>query len=762
MAGFPTRRPTTYHVVKKPSRETETTIEITESLETTSSIENEHDPNATQMTTWPGRWGRLGGLAGTSIILGTILQLGTFGFLIFLWTGRGSDPSGDKAPPVWRQIFLSGAGTRVVTVCALLIRSIVGLQATVCTGLAAALVLEARSVVDMSNAATFSILRAVNGGPVSFVTPLARTPSKLVTSVPAAVILILWLGSMAISFSSTILLSDFRTVSLLNSTTTSIVPIMEASAELVGPFGLQILGPRPGIWQQPLQSFPSFGEATVEKPSAGDGFTDTGLIKRSLIPLQTQSRKNLRSFQGASAVYTSRAGCVRPTISGKITGVPPLADTSHMMESALVSGHLTFKSQDGLPFLSGLSCGPTGSECNQLPFNCSLPFAYVDSNKPILPRLPTSLCNLVNYPPQFIPNEATPTMFLVFDTDIDTDHWAGLVFDPATETIDQMKSFIPLPKQSSSQEWAVMSFGDQLTLNATLCLLNSTLTLEHVSLSSTADAVEPEIQYNASTNAWSTDAIVNMTDGTRNASYVSRGIMSLDTWSDVSPAELDSMYARSINYNPSSNSTSVMTQFVEAIQKGVNTNDLTIGYDPGNFSIYVCGVCSAMANPSWETHPYISLVFHAVANRTESMAQALHATFFWLYQSQYTSAIPGFDMGDNSTMTWSAEASVPVAHTGIIVVGVLVLLHLLCVFTMAGMFLWRTHWSMFGNVWHAVAQIVAGPEMRLILEDATATSDDEIAKKLEAEGIRSVKVGLWDQGGRRLAVASGADYSTGV
>ncbi|KAK0758970.1 hypothetical protein N5P37_008457 [Trichoderma harzianum] len=729
-------------VVKTSSRDTET----------------ENDSNTPPAAkSWPGPWGRIGGQAGTAIILGTLLQLGTFGFLIFLWVGRGLDPDGAKAPPVWRKIFLSGAGTRVVTVCALIIRSIVGLQATVCTGLAAALVLEARKV-DMSNAAAFSVLRAVNGGPISFVTPLAKTPARLFTSVPAVLILILWLVSTAISFSSTILLSDFRTISLVLQSSNTHVPVIEASSELVGPFGLPRLGPDPGIWQQPLQTFSTFGEATLEKPSPQEAFTDTGLIKRSMIPLQTQSRKNLRSYQGASAVYTSRAGCTRPKIvNGYITGIPPTSALSHMMEDALITGNITWESPGGHTFLDGLSCGSAGSTC-KLPFNCNVPYAYTDTDKPILPRQPTSLCVINTVGESFDPNAPVPSFMLVFNTDVDTDHWASLSL--AGMVNNQTK--FPLPKQGASGEWTVMNFGDRQFLNLTMCLLNSTLTLEHVSLNSTADSPEPEIQYYAGNNTWSTDAIVNMTDTTSNASYVSRGIMALNNWTDVSVDELNNMYAQSPNYNPSFiNSTSVTNQFFEAVQNGINTNDFHIERTSANFSVYVCGVCSALGdtNSAWQTHPYVSLIFHAVASRTGSMAQAIQATFFWLYQAQYSSAVPGFDMGDNSTMVFSAEASVPVGKTGIIVVGALVLVNLVCVFAVTGMFLWRTHWSLYGNVWHAVAQLVAGPEIRPILEDATAATDGEVEGKLKYEGTKTTKVGLWDQGNGRLAVASGANLS---
>lgn len=75
------------------------------------------------------------------IIGGTITILGVLGFLIFLWVGQGID-EGKNAVSTWRLIILRGWTTQAITLSSLLLQLATSAQATVCTGLVAALVLE--------------------------------------------------------------------------------------------------------------------------------------------------------------------------------------------------------------------------------------------------------------------------------------------------------------------------------------------------------------------------------------------------------------------------------------------------------------------------------------------------------------------------------------------------------------------------------------------------------------------------------------------
>lgn len=87
------------------------------------------------------------GLSGSILIIGgTIGLLGVYAFLTFLWFGYGTGSEAANATWAWRQIALRGYMEQVISVAALVLTFIVSLQATVCTSMIAALVLEKRSI----------------------------------------------------------------------------------------------------------------------------------------------------------------------------------------------------------------------------------------------------------------------------------------------------------------------------------------------------------------------------------------------------------------------------------------------------------------------------------------------------------------------------------------------------------------------------------------------------------------------------------------
>jgi hypothetical protein len=109
------------------------------------------------------------GLIGCIVIVGgSILIVVTMAFLICLWGGNGPLPGGKEAHPMWRSIMLNGWITQAVTLSSVIIRIALALQASICTSLVAALILENYGV-PLSKVAHFTILRSVNGGPFTLV-----------------------------------------------------------------------------------------------------------------------------------------------------------------------------------------------------------------------------------------------------------------------------------------------------------------------------------------------------------------------------------------------------------------------------------------------------------------------------------------------------------------------------------------------------------------------------------------------------------------
>ncbi len=705
---------------------------------------------------------RLGVGAIAIVVVGSLVELGVVSFLAYLWSGRGLDPDGQSATFFWRYLALGGYAARTVTVCALIIRSAVDLQAVICTGLAAALLLEEHSV-RLAEAATLSIMRAVNGGPASLSLLLARSPPRFFRSAPAFLTLVLLLDCVAIQFSSTLLLTDSRPVVIVADPQSAHTPVLETNSELLNPFQTTFQSDV-GIWRQAVTSYPAFGEQMVSPPAADrPELSDTGLITRAFVPLPAQQRQTLHQYRGAAITHTSRVACTRPTIRGSIVDLAFTDDFHKDRVAGLIEGSLSWPSTAGIPGLEGLACGHNataaaaaagpGAACPEVPISCMLPYKGGDFAFPsILAQGPVALCLFhaplgSNYPP------GSPShLYLVLSSNATAQDWvngAGRNSSNATS----------IGQPSADAEWARYRFGENVTLSATVCLSNFTLDLENVFLDSVAGPRDQTLTYDA-VAGWNVGDIASMVDSNRSAADVERGILSLSEASPVSKHEQDAMYGSSgPEYLPDvAVASELVQQFLGFIQGNVATPletalDTPYNATAGNNSVYFCSLCAPGAQPYFDPHPATVLAFHGVLNSTSGrVAHAIHSTLFWLVQAQYYNAQPGFDFGSVATTTLAQVVQIPQAYTGLGIVTGLLALNMACVAALSTLFLLRTRHSIYGSAWHAVSQLAA-PETRHVLERSTQATDGEVARSLARDGLGSALVGLYPLHSGRIVVA---------
>jgi hypothetical protein len=132
---------------------------------TTESVPDETELNTSSMELSPEE------PSDTKISLSWKESLGTTGillvlsFLSFLWLGFGHEPEAAAATWAWRQIALNNWMTQAITLSSLVLRSVVSLQAGVCTSMIAALLLE-KHFARRSNVAWLSVMRGINDGPL--------------------------------------------------------------------------------------------------------------------------------------------------------------------------------------------------------------------------------------------------------------------------------------------------------------------------------------------------------------------------------------------------------------------------------------------------------------------------------------------------------------------------------------------------------------------------------------------------------------------
>jgi hypothetical protein len=691
---------------------------------------------------------RLGSTALTTLVLGTLVELIVIVFLIYFWTGSRSDQDGEHADGFWRFLVLNDYAARTITICALVLRTAVDLQSVVGTGLAAAVLIEARAVC-FSDVAAFSVIRAINGGPWTLSRRLALSPRNFVRSIPAFTSLTLLLSVFAIQFSSTLLLSDFRDFGVANSQFVP-TPVLQASAELLTPAELEEVGDS-WLWRQALTSFPVFAEQILSRPVQEEGVRDTGFVKRALMPLDAQQRRTLRQFRGVAATHSSRVSCVRPEIQADIAGLRNYAGISSppLLRSARIEGTVSWTTK---PVLEGLfNCGLDG-DCPVMAISCGLPYTSVDPQRTsILQQRPATMC--IFSPPLHV-NDTTQftsesRAFLLFSSETSGQSW----LDASKASNGTLK----LPAPQASDEWAVYEMGNGIALKATLCQTNASMVLESVSAKASADPGEPAMSYNPTNKTWTTAQIVKMASVSSAATAADRGILTITENNTVSDKTLEEMFQGS-TYRPSkvdardiaSSFFGVMAHLVyDSVSFIVDRgNETEIA---GNASVFMCPNCQGLSGGHFSPHAYTALLFHATLNDTNSAAQALSSTFFWITQSLYYQALPGFDYGVNSTVMLSRGVSIPRVFTGLISVTALTLLNLASIAVLVALFLQRTKHSIYGNTWHTVAQLIS-PETRHILDRSTRVTDAEVTATLRSVGLAKVPAGIGTLQSGKVAV----------
>ncbi|KAI1348378.1 hypothetical protein F5Y01DRAFT_292500 [Xylaria sp. FL0043] len=373
-----------------------------------------------------------------TIFGGSILTLFAIGFLLFLWLGRARVEQDAKALTAWRTIMLHGWATQSVTLTSLLLRVISAAQAGLCTSMVAALLLERRSV-PVSQVAQVSVTRSVNGGPMGFLYMMSSHRMRpIVLKVEVLLLFILTLTAFALQFSSTILISDFGMMRLLQNSNQTAVNVA------ISPIGAATIGSFLTVGNLDSSTV-LFGEVDSQADATPNrlGVSDTGVKRRAFLPYQKEDRVNLQHFSGAAFSSVSRTACVRPSLTSELS-----FDSGTRF---VISGRIAYnKSLEDAGQAPTQQCSDDGLFCLPATFNCSLPA----SEDPLsYPQWPTAICHLiinVNYNSHDMPawdQHSSPFDFasgfwpaLVFATNIPYTYW-DRVAQSGPVTLGKPKSY---------------------------------------------------------------------------------------------------------------------------------------------------------------------------------------------------------------------------------------------------------------------------------------------------------------------------------
>lgn len=285
----------------------------------------------------------LGWWASIILPLSILTVLAVTGFITWLWFSGSHDSK-------WSKLIVSGRGATAVSVSTFFIRLAVDAQAGIGAAMLAAIALESHGV-RLADAPAVGVIRAgVSNLPDMILPLIAAAGSKISKhSITVIMLILLLITSTALQLSSTAPLSDL-----------SIGSIPDLAHNVLLPYDFQYLCrskqkpwtnrkdcppfeepsypfvARAPPWIRAPAFFPTFAE--YSEPIAKEaGVDDTGLLLRALLPLSNQkSREQMRNYSGNALVLDSRVSCHRPLFDNNTRIIEQLGG-----EYANVSGTVT-------------------------------------------------------------------------------------------------------------------------------------------------------------------------------------------------------------------------------------------------------------------------------------------------------------------------------------------------------------------------------------------------------------------------------------
>lgn len=639
------------------------------------------------------------GVIGCIIIgVGSVLVVATMAFLIYLWAGNGPLPGGKEASRVWRSIMLKGWITQAITLSSVLIRVALALQASVCTSLVAALILENYGV-PLSKAAQFTILRSVNGGPFTLVYLMSSIRSW---TLPGVVIWILFLGTLASQFTSTILVSDLAFGSLVDFPYSTNISFMMSEQVYSNGYADEF------NWGEAPNLVP-FGEIpNVQNPAPNqEGFSDTGVLRRVWLPTDT-NLMTMRSYAGPGWVVDSRVSCMRPAIDPIFESNP--IDPS----SSFVSGAIDY---DGVYQQAGLDFPPptcAGGQCLPAAFNCSIP-SFTNPSHP----MPNFLCvpdignsdsiSSSNFTIQQSPILESSIVMIILATNATEANWTA---------ISNLNSNF---SSTGFDEWTVFQMDLNFTLNMTLCFFTQTAIIADVQLNINVSPKQPVTQWDLGSHSVNTTNIRNfMGVDNSNDTLEERGIFSIEKI-DI-PGSLGSTQTINITLaeiNENAFFQDFGTNIVPADDSGETT---------GNQTFFLCYDCGGFHDvfPSIEYR----MLFQDTLSYTQRPALAIQTLFGVAAQTFYYECLLWFDILGGMQGALSVTQRAPHGQNGLKAAIAITAVNLICIIFVTIWFLAKTRYTKRGNYWQAIAQASAPSDIRWIFDKADELTDSEVAQLL--------------------------------
>ncbi|KAI3321863.1 hypothetical protein HD806DRAFT_502159 [Xylariaceae sp. AK1471] len=663
----------------------------------------------------------LHGLFG--VIGGSLWILGIFGFLTFLWFGQGSSPEAADATRLWRFIALHNFFPQTITLCALALRVGVSFQAVVCTSMIAAIMLEKHGA-QRRQVAWLSVMRSINDGPRKLGGLLLSSKSLTVFGrMETWLTLLLIIVTLALQFSSTLLLSDindFIIVGDLNTTQLGDLILYKDKDFHVEAIGLQF------ITQPPVNA--AFGEAQASFNATPDasGLSNTGLIQRSLLPIPgSDARASVRKVEGTSVVMASQSACIRPRISAVYS-----ADSYDISEKDIfgdIVGTVDYKSSfEAAGVTSSSLCNDTG--CEDAAFECPIPSG--DTGWQTITCLFDGVVGgrgPANFDPIWDPADGpwsrNASIVLVITTNMDYKNW-GEIANRNTST---------LPAGKPYQEWQSYEIGTGLFVNISLCSSGFSLGRFHTSMTTPGPIHEPRTNLVLTSKTYSTTDIQNfMGVNEPQGSHLDRNVLDLEILGTPVGDTGSSPASQPASFSAIGGNTTV-GRLTTAVMELVMYYQLVPAFQP-NVSLSLCYFCTTNG---YSVNPEISLLFSDIVSETGRAANALLSLTMTVFTSVYYTYLSTLQVHQDARIvaTTIVQAPGPCSTKGcpgFSSVVTLLFVHLLYVAVITIVYVRQVRYSRYGNIWHTISQL-AGDGLTDILKEANHSSDAAVERVVSAE-----------------------------
>ncbi|WKT49310.1 hypothetical protein QSH57_014240 [Fusarium oxysporum f. sp. vasinfectum] len=647
---------------------------------------------------------RLGKSGMTIIILGTIVILASCALLVYLWQGaekaRNRQPRGKE----WDRIVFDNYAAQVATLCSAAIRVSMDLQTCLAAASMAAIVLESAGC-RLSDLARLSISRAF-GCDASPWDIFLITKGNRKTLFHCIILLFSFLLSLAMTFTSTILLFDFKTLPIAAPMVSKSIYVgFDISKDTAVFSGVS-------YWQSKPSAHWRFAETRPSSQKlAPKDVADTGDVYRAMIPMaNVDNRTSLEYYSGTTIVSNTRTACVAPTLNNAT--LEYIYTGNNATEGLYLQAEFNSSTGwDSGPSINGsypatLSCR-INNEWDQTN-STSWPISFCSFNLKHLAPKSESLKNPLsrhpyNFHPVLLLNASDVLSKLRPIYDEDTNTWLNVTIP------DDMQ----MTKSKRKGPWTTATSGDGTQLfQASVCFLSqNTPLLYNVTMTGRAIPSEP-----TSIAKWKT---LQGKNGTEFLKQLGIGVSPSDT-------EARGILDLKILSGPAS----LADTGVAGISGGWTFNNDALQ-----------GWFDTVAN--WPAHPEHSHLFQCVLQETDDPARAVQELFFRFYQMIFHDILPYFTQQQQVTTINVKQVLIPNKWTGLIVILSGVILHLALTLMTIIMFMASTKSSILGNAWHAVSQIIS-PETSVVVETVSSNGmrDGDVAKWAKSTGSDEHLYGL--------------------